>query len=117
MILTKNQKIKELQRKLKETEDNRHNMYIHFTEQLKKKNQELDEMRSGAMQLNSLVNAILIGVALDYDGKVTIPKDNLDRLNDYSLSVETDEENYYIEAILRAEIMRAEDDENEVQSD
>lgn len=84
----------ELTERLNKLEENRKNMFIHLTNEIKGKDQELKEYEEGAKQLSDLNTALLIGVALDYGGEIRVKKDFLKLLDEYDSSVEVTETDY-----------------------
>ena len=101
--MTKKARIEELEKKCEELEESRNNLLQHFTTRLREMNKDREGARKGIQQLNDALNSIIIGLALDYEGKIKVKKDHMKLLETYSLRVTDDGENYIIEAIPKEE--------------
>ena len=86
---------KDLEAKYKDLEKSKKEMYTYFTKRINLLKKEIEDNKKGAVQLSDTLNSILIGVALDYDGEIKVPKNHMELLDMYDYKVTDDGENYY----------------------
>lgn len=89
--------IAELKERIKNLEESRHNLLHATSDRIKVLKKQIEKSKVGVAQVNSMLNGILISVALQNGGKITVDSDLNELLKKYSYKVTRDEKNYTFE--------------------
>ena len=87
----------ELEKRIEQLEDQRQQMFKHFTNRISQLKKEKELAHQGVQEVNQMLNAILIAIARANNGSFAIDKDFIGLLDKYDYKVISDNDKYTFE--------------------